>query len=128
VTPSVVERYLRLGLELGRHVEGIVDADYGPPELAAAVDAEPPVDPRWLVSAAELLDELEDGGLRDPVVGLRTYAGALAGESLSYADEVEGCYGLRPTYTGEAVFAPAHERLAELLPGHEPLAQRYQRW
>jgi hypothetical protein len=129
VTPSVVERYLRLGLELGRHVEGIVDAYYGPPELADAVDAEPPVDPRSLVSAAELLlDELEDGWLRDQVVGLRSYTRALAGESGSYAHEVEGCFGVRPAYTDEAVFTAAHERLAELLPGDEPLAQRYQRW
>jgi hypothetical protein len=66
VTQSAAERYLRLGLQLGRHVEGIVDAYYGPPELAAAVDAAPPVDPPALVSAAEaLLDELEDGWLRD---------------------------------------------------------------
>ena len=90
---SLVERYLRLGLQLGRHVEGIVDAYYGPPELAAAVDAEPPVDPRRLVSAAEaLLDEVEDGWLGDQVAGLRTFAGVLAGEPRSYADEVEGCY------------------------------------
>jgi hypothetical protein len=59
VTQSAVERYLRLGLQLGRHVEGIVDAYYGPPEFAAAVDAEPPVHPRALVSAAEaVLDKL----------------------------------------------------------------------
>ncbi len=129
MTQSVVERYLRLGLQLGRHVDGIVDAYYGPPELAAAVDAEPPVDPRALVSVAEaLLDELADGWLRDQVVGLRTYAGVLAGESGSYADEVEGCYGVRPTYTDEAVFTAAHERLEELLPGDEPLAERYERW
>jgi hypothetical protein len=95
---SAVERYLRLGLRLGRHVEGMVDAYYGPPELAAAVEAEPLVDPRVLVSDAELLlDELEDGWLRDQVVGLRTSAGVLAGESRSYADEVGGCYGVRPT-------------------------------
>jgi hypothetical protein len=126
---SAVERYLWLGLRLGRHVEGIVDAYYGPPELAAAVEAEPLVDPRALVSDAELLlDELEDGWLRDQVVGLRTYAGVLAGESRSYSDEVEGCYGVRPAHTDEAVFAAAHERLAELLPGQEPLAERYERW
>ena len=87
MTQSRVERYLRLGLQVGRHVDGIVDAYYGPPELAAAVDAEPPVDPRALVADAEtLLDELGDGWLRDQVVGVRTYAGGLAGESLSYAD------------------------------------------
>jgi hypothetical protein len=129
VTQSVAERYLRLGLQLGRHVEGIVDAYYGPAELAAAVDAEPPVDPRALVSDAEaLLDQLEDGWLRDQVVGLRTYAGVLAGESASYADEVQGCYGVRPTYTDEAVFTAAHERLEQLLPGGRPLSDRYTRW
>jgi hypothetical protein len=52
----------------------------------------------------------------------------LAGESTSYPDEVEGCYGVRPTYTDEAVFSAAHERLEKLLPGDGSLAERYQRW
>jgi hypothetical protein len=129
VTQLRVERYLRLGLQLGRHVEGIVDAYYGPPELAAAVDAEPPVDPRTLVAEAEtLLDELEDGWLHDQVIGLRTYAGVLAEESVSYADEVEACYGVRPHYTDEAVFTAAHEQLEVLLPDGGTLAERYERW
>jgi hypothetical protein len=126
---TVVERYVRLGLQLGRHEEGIVDAYFGPPELAAAVESAAPVEPRTLVAEAEtLLDELDDGWVRDQVVGLRTYAGVLAGESRSYADEVEGCYGVRPTYTDEAVFTAAHERLDQLLPGNGTLAQRYERW
>ena len=129
MTQSAAERYLRLGLQLGRHVDGIVDAYFGPPELAAAVEAEPPVDPRALVSTAESLrDELEDGWLRDQVIGLRTYAGVLAGESRSYTDEVEGCYGVRPAFTDEAVFTAAHERLDELLPGEGTLTERYARW
>jgi hypothetical protein len=126
---TVPEWYLQLGLQLGRHVEGIVDAYFGPPGLAAAVEAAPPVEPRTLVAGAEaLLDELEDGWLRDQVVGLRTYAGVLADESGSYADEVEGCYGVRPTYTDEAVFTAAHERLEQLLPGEGRLAERYEHW
>jgi hypothetical protein len=68
VTDSAVERYLKLGPQLGRHVDGIVDAYYGPPELAAPVEAEPPVNPQALVSAAEaLLVEFEDGWPRDQV-------------------------------------------------------------
>ena len=126
---TAAERYLLLGLQIGRHVDGIVDAYFGPPEPAAAVEAGPPVEPRTLVAAAEaLLDELEDGWLRDQVVGLRTYAGVLAGESTSYADEVEGCYGVRPAHTDEAVFTAAHEQLEELLPGDGPPAERYERW
>jgi hypothetical protein len=125
----LAERYLRLGLQVGRHVDGIVDAYYGPPELAAEVEGEPPVEPRALVASADaLLDELDDGWLRDQVSGLRTYAVALAGESLSYADEVEGCYGVRPTHTDESVFAAAHEQLEELLPGDGSLAERYATW
>ena len=43
--PSVVDRYLELGLRLGRHVDGFVDAYYGPPALAARVEAEPVMAP-----------------------------------------------------------------------------------
>src|SRR5262245_36698039 len=97
---SIAERYLRLGLQLDRHVEGTVDAFVGPAPLRAAVEAAPPVEPAILVESADaLLSELDDGWLRDQVVGLRTYAGVLAGESLTYADEVEGCYGLCPSHT-----------------------------
>jgi hypothetical protein len=126
---TVAQRYLRLGLQVGRHVDGIVDAYFGPAELAASVDAEPPPDPLSLVADADALHaELEDGWLRDQVAGLRTYAGVLAGEVRSYADEVEGCYGVRPARTDEAVFAAAHEELDELLTGDGPLADRYERW
>jgi hypothetical protein len=126
---SLVERYLLLGLRLGRHVDGLVDAYYGPPELAQQVEAEAVVDPPELVAEGEaLLDALPDGWLRDQVRGARTCAAVLAGEELSYSDEVEGSYGVRPTRPREEVYEEAHERLDELLPGNGPLAERYQRW
>jgi hypothetical protein len=129
VAESTAQRYLELGLQLGRHDDGVVDAYFGPAELASAVRESPLPEPAELVVMAEaLLDELDDGWLRDQVLGLRTFAGVLAGESLSYADEVEGCFGVRPTYTDESVFAAAHERLNDLLPGVAPLAERLQRW
>ncbi len=126
---SPAQRYVRLGLQLGRHVDGIVDAYFGPPELAAEVDGESLVEPRALASdAGALLDELDDGWLRDQVRGLRTYADALAGDLGSYVDEVEGCYGVRPHRTDEAVFAAAHQQLEALLPGEGPLGERKRRW
>jgi hypothetical protein len=129
VTAPVVERYLRLGLELDRHVEGTVDAYFGPPELAAAVAAAEPVDPRTLAADAEaLLGELDDGWLRDQVAGLHTFARVVAGETFAYRDEVERCYGVRPHRTDEAAFSDAHARLEALLPGTEPLVERYQAW
>ena len=126
---DVVERYLRLGLQLGRHVDGIVDSYFGPPELAAEVEAAPPVDPQLLVAEADtLLETVDDGWLRDQLGGLRTYAGVLAGARLPYADETEGCYGVRPTWTDESVFAAAHEQLEELLPGQGSLPNRMRRF
>ena len=52
---DVVERYLLLGLRLGRHVDGLVDAYYGPVELARGVDAEAVVEPQGLVAEADAL-------------------------------------------------------------------------
>ena len=120
------ERYVRLGLQLGVHADDIVDTYFGPPELAAEVDAAAPVEPAELAASARaLLGELDDSWLRDQVAGLGAYAGVLAGESRPYADEVEACYRLRPKRTDEAVFAGVHERLEELLPGVGTLHQRY---
>jgi hypothetical protein len=129
VTETVVERYLRLALRLARHDDGIVDAYFGPPELAADAEAGSPIGLPVLIAEAEsLLGELADGWVRDQVVALRTYAGVLAGESWAYADEVRACFGVRPEFTPESVFAAAHEQLDELLPGSGPLAERYLSW
>jgi hypothetical protein len=123
------EHYILLGLRLGRHVDGLVDAYYGPAELKEQVAAEQLAEPEALVAAADaLLGGLEDGWLRDQARGLRTYAGVLASEELSYSDEVERCYGVRPQRVGTEVYEEVHERLEELLPGSGDLAERYEEW
>ncbi len=125
-TDAQAERYLRLGLELGRHSDDVVDAYFGPPELAAAVEAAEPVAPAQIAaSAGALLAELADGWLRDQAAALHAFAQVTAGASRPYADEVEACYLVRPTHTDEGVFAEVHERLEELLPGAGTLAERY---
>src|SRR5919108_332971 len=106
---DVVERYLELGLRVGRHVDGFVDAYYGPQQLADRVAAEPPRPPAELArDAARLLTDLDAGEgaadvdagrrrwIRAQVSGLRTSARKLAGEPIGYLDEVEACYGGRP--------------------------------
>ncbi len=123
------ERYLELGLRLGRHVDGLVDAYYGPPELEAQVKAEDPVDPARLATDADaLLAALEDGWLADQVRACAAYARVLAGEPLSYSDEVEACYGVRPKRTPPAVYEAAHAELDELLPGEGSLLERREAW
>jgi hypothetical protein len=129
VAETIVERYLKLGLRLGRHVDGIVDSYAGPAEIAEKVEAEPLRDPAELAAdAEELLAEVDDGWLRDQVRGLHTSASFMAGAPGSYADEVEGCYGVRPAHTDESVFEAALAELDRLLPGDGPLAERYESW
>jgi hypothetical protein len=136
-----VDRYLELGLRLGRHVDGFVDAYYGPPALADRVAAEPIVVPATLAAqAADLIGDLDGGAgepelgparrhwLRGQVVGLHTSARKLAGVEISYADEVERCYGVRPTMRPEDEFEEAHQRLDAVLPGSGPLAERFVTW
>jgi hypothetical protein len=126
---SVEEDYLLLGLRLGKHVEGLVDAYYGPEDLKDVVDDEPPVHAAELVDdAARLRDALDDGWLRDQVTGCWTYARVLAGEAIRYSDEVEGCYGVRPERTPESELERAHAELDELLPGEGSLLERRQAW
>ena len=126
---TVAERYLELGLRLGRHVDGLVDAYYGPAELKEQVDAEDVVDAQQLVADADaLLAELPDGWLRDQVHGCATYARVLAGEPIGYADEVEGSYGVRPVKTPVSVYEAALAELDELLPGDGSLFERRQAW
>jgi hypothetical protein len=126
---SVAESYLLLGLRLGKHVDGLVDSYYGPPELQQQVDAEGQVDVAQLAADADaLLAELPDGWLADQVHGCATYAHVLAGDELSYSDEIEGCYGVRPTHVAETVYEEVHARLDELLPGGGSLFERREAW
>jgi len=94
------------------------------PAEALAADAD--------VLAAELpeagLGDARAGWLGDQLRGIRVYAGVLAGEEISYFDEVEGCYGVRPERMPEDAFAETHRKLDELLPPGGSLAERYEAW
>lgn len=123
------EHYVLLGLRLGRHIDGLVDSYYGPAEFKVQTDTEELVAPAQLVDdAAALHESLDDGYLRDQVHGCWTCARVLAGEQLSYSDEVEGSYGVRPERTPEVVFENVHTELDALLPGDGSLSERRQAW
>ena len=130
-----MERYLLLGLRLGRHIDGFVDAYYGPSELSARVDEEDQADPTGLAAEAAALAKELDGfeeqrrhWLLGQIRGCETVARRLAGEPLSWAEEVERCYGVRPKRVPENRFEAAHRALEEVLPGDGSLAERYQAW
>jgi hypothetical protein len=148
---GAVGRYLLLGLGTGRHVDGLVDAYYGPPALAERVALAPVPEPRRLVEQARaLIAELDAGvsldgdagdsgdagprqarrrrWLRAQSVGLLTTARRLAGETVGYAEEVESCYGVRPQPVPEEELVAAHRRLEEALPGSGPIGDRLIAW
>jgi hypothetical protein len=148
-TASLVERYLRLGLGLGRHLDGLVDAYYGPARLAEEAAAGParPL-PTLVAEARRLLADLEAGTPLDgepggsegaaegqrrrwligQTTGLLTTARRLAGEPVGYVEEVEACYGVRPAPVPEDELADAHRALERLVPGSGPLAERWVAW
>lgn len=133
---DLVDRYIELGLRLGRHIDGLVDAYYGAAQVRAVVEAEPARAPAALRDDARRLIVDLDGGadpdleaprrrwLRGQVVGLETVAAKLAGGQISYSDEVEACYGVRPRWVDEEEIEAAHRRLDESLSGDGPLLDR----
>ncbi len=126
---DLLERYLVLGLRLGRHIDGFVDAYYGPPELAAQVEAEDATPPAELAAeAAELAgeqrfaDEHRDEWLRAQLAGCETTSRRLAGEPIAWADEIERCYGVLRTRTEALVGLPDGETVELETVRNEPWA------
>ncbi len=119
--------YLQLGLRLGRHLDGLVDAYYGPPDVARRAADEPVRPPAALaVDARRLIAALDAGEgdlepdrrawMRAQVVGLETTARKLDGQPVPYVAEVEACYGVTPRWIDEDEIAEAHRSIDEALP------------
>jgi hypothetical protein len=134
---TFAERYIALAFRVGKHEPDLVENYYGPREAVAAVEAEEPLEPARLVEKAEsLLADLERDDLEPQrsawIAGqtrsLLTTARRLAGERFSYAEEVEGIFGIRPRWYDESDFERAHELLDEALPGPGDVSGRYARW
>jgi len=124
--------YLRLTLEIEKHVEGYVDAYYGPAELKADVEAGDKKSP------AALLDDV--AALRDVLpadASRRAYADAslramdctvrmINGEEFAYLDEVNRLYDIAPEAMDEAEFTAAHKVLDGMLDGDGSVQDRIQ--
>src|SRR5215211_1037237 len=137
---SIAARYVLLGLRLGKHVDGLVDGYFGPPELKATVDSEEPAPPPELVDeAAALLDELDAADssaydaqrrrwLQGQLLGLACLAEVIAGAEIAWPDKVRRCFGIDVAPVPEERFAEAHERLDEELPGDGAVGARLEEW
>jgi hypothetical protein len=126
---SLAERYVELCLRLGRHDEELIDFYFGPREIAERLEREPLREPKRLASDARgLSDEADSAYLRAQLRGLETVACKLAGDEISYAEEVEACYAIPLQRVPEERFEAAHRALDEVLPPGGTLAERHQRW
>src|SRR5689334_18397831 len=130
---ELVRGYLVLGLRLGRLVPGFVDSFSGDPALSRAVDNEPRLNPRALADharqlqrelhAADLADQRKQF-LRAHLVALECSARKLAGERITFIDEVEQYFQVRVRPGDEDAYAQAHRNLDALLPGAGSLSER----
>jgi hypothetical protein len=134
---DVVERYLLLGLRLGRLQDGLVDGYYGPDELSAAALQGEPADANALrAEAVALNEEIEASDLElerrrwlaAQVKALECVAALLTGETVDWPSTVRRCYGIDVAVTSEEQFERAHARLDAVLPGSGPLADRLEVW
>ena len=135
---AIARDYVALILEIGEHEDGYVDAYYGPAEWAAAAEANPRAVPQLIQGAASLTDRLNAVSVTgaDPaVVQRRKYLLAhvsaaaarlrmLSGEMMSFADEAEALFGVRPELAPLSSFDPVLAEIDALLPGTAPLADR----
>ena len=130
-------RYVELGFGLERHIDGTVDAYFGPPDIRAAVMEGPLPSPESLLAdATALLKEIETAELPPSrtdyltaqVQALQTTCRKLTGEDIPYREEVQLCFDIVPVKTPESVYDEAIATLGDVLPGTGDIGERMIAW
>jgi hypothetical protein len=123
--------YLRLVLEIDKHIDGYVDAYIGPPPIKAEVQAAPRREPAALLADLERLqaniptgDAARQAYLQAVLRAIDCSLRLLNGETFAYLEEVERLYDIRPQLVDDSLFTAAHQELDTLLPGAGALAER----
>ncbi|MDP3082057.1 MAG: hypothetical protein Q8M90_14635 [Brevundimonas sp.] len=135
---AIARDYVALILEIGEREPGYVDAYYGPAEWQEAAKANPRTVPQLIEGAADItgrLDAVSTAGADPAVVQRRAYLLAhvsaasarlrmLSGETMSFADEAEALFGIRPELRPLESFDPVLAEIDALLPGEGTLTER----
>ena len=135
---AIAQDYVIMTLEIGEREDGYVDAYHGPPEWAQTARANPRTVDQLRTAAAALsqrLERLPTRGLSQDEIQRREYLIAhvraaetrlvmIAGGELSFADEAEGLFGVRPETPPLSTYDETLARIDALIPGPGPLHER----
>ena len=138
---SIAEGYVMLILRIGQIEEGYVDAYYGDPRYAQLAESEPRTAERLLEEARYLIARIDGLEANYPVAlsaeevqrraYLRAHASAaearlrmILGEKMSFADEAEALFGVRPELRPLESYEPILARIDALIPGDGDLTDR----
>jgi hypothetical protein len=135
---GIARDYVALILEIGEREPGYVDAYYGPPEWAAAARASPRGVPALIQGAASLtqrLNAVSTAGAEPAIAQRKAYLLAhvsaasarlrmIGGERMSFADEAEALFGVRPEILPLSAYDPILAEIDALVPGEGTLAAR----
>ena len=135
---EIAADYVQMQLEIGEREPGYIDAYYGPKEWQDAAKAAPrsledlaaeagnlavrvnSVDP----SGLQPLEQRRRAFLLAQLTAAQTRLRMLRGEKLSFADEAEGLFGVRPELKPLSTYDPILARIDKLVPGSGPLSER----
>lgn len=135
---EIAKDYVKMQLEIGERDHGYIDAYYGPAEWQTAAKAAP----RSLADLATAADELSrrTAAIETPssermeqrrrafllaqLKAAQTRLRMLQGEKLSFADEAEGLFGIRPELKPLSAYDPVLARIEKLVPGTGALSDR----
>jgi hypothetical protein len=136
---AIARDYLLLQLTIGEKEEGYIDAYYGPPEIQEQAEAEAAANDlqklagrvaalRERIAGAEAAEgsiEARRAAFLDAqLVAAQTRIRMMQGETLSFSEEAEGLFGVRPELAALASFDPLIARIDSLVPGEGPLWRR----
>jgi hypothetical protein len=135
---EIAKDYVQMQLEIGEREPGYIDAYYGPAEWQAAAKAAPRSIAELSGAAADLatrtravsdrsLDRMEQrrrGFLLAQIKAAATRLRMLGGEKLSFADEAEGLFGVRPELKPLSAYDAVLARVETLVPGTSALSDR----
>ena len=136
---ALARDYLAVQLAIGEKDPGYVDAYYGPAELAvAAKAADDETDLATLQTRVATLDRtlgafrVARGSaeaervryLRAMLASAKVRLRMLQGEKISFQDEAEGLFGVRPELIDLATLDPVLARIDRLVPGEGALHER----